>query len=559
MSQPATITSPHAPDVEDVRQWLEKMVKAMRLVEVVVAVVALITRMRDINTELTKRLGDLRRKRPRSETLGRVERQLAFMFAAIADATKSAAAPESPSSSDGPAPDDQRKKSRRGCHPGRSALPAHLERVPESNPVPADMRVCPQCGSPMKTVGHSMCEILDVRPAQLFVRQRYDERVACPLDDTIVSAPTPEQLIERGKLGRTLVVESLADKFLEHQPIERQCLRYARDGVDIAPQTLGRSVAAAIDLLGPVARLIEEQTRAPGLLATDATCIPVLDRDAPDGIRNGTMWCWTNALWVSFVYSAQGDSDSVRRFLGEDLRRTVQCDGTNITTFLERAGGQRPGCWSHARRGLVETARAGDKIALDGLHRIAKLFAIERRSLLDGDTAAQRLARRREYSTPIIEDLRLWLVERRASTPPRTPLGAALGYLHRQWKRLVLFLDDGNIPLTNNRVERELRKLILGRKNWLFTWEDIGGERTAHILTIVATCVAHGVNPRAYLHLVTKLLVDRWPLAKLRELLPDRLAVTHPELVVRDGPFRSAVLLGPADPLRTRGEAQAPS
>jgi transposase len=236
MTAPATITSPHAPDVEDVRQWMEKMVKAMRLVEVVVAVVALITRMRDINTELTRRLGDLRRKRPRSETLGRVERQLAFMFAAIADATKGATSPE-------------------------------------GNPVPADMRVCPKCGSTMRTVGHSMCEILDVRPAQLFVRQRYDERVACPVDDTIVSAPTPEQLVERGKLGRTLIVESLADKFLEHQPLERQCLRWSRDGVDIAPQTLGRSVAAAIDLLGPVARVIEEQTRAPGLLATDATCI----------------------------------------------------------------------------------------------------------------------------------------------------------------------------------------------------------------------------------------------------------------------------------------------
>ena len=379
MSAPATITSPHAPDVEDIRQWLEKMVKAMRLVEMIVAVVALIARMRDINTELTKRIGDLRRKRPRSETLGRVERQLAFMFAAIADSNE-AASPESPPSSEGPAPEGRRKRSRRGHHPGRSALPAHLERVPEANPVPADMRVCPKCGSTMTTVGHSMCEILDVRPAQLFVRQRYDERVACPVDDTIVSAPTPEQLIERGKLGRTLIVESLADKFLEHQPIERQCLRHARDGVDIAPQTLGRSVAAAIDLLGPVARLIEDQTRAPGLLATDATCIPVLDRDAPDGIRNGTMWCWTNALWVSFIYSAQGDSDSVRRFLGDDLCRTVQCDGTNITTFLERAGGQRPGCWSHARRGLVEIARAGDKVALEGLHKIAKLFGCRSRT-----------------------------------------------------------------------------------------------------------------------------------------------------------------------------------
>jgi hypothetical protein len=80
-----------------------------------------------------------------------------------------------------------------------------------------------------------------------------------------------------------------------------------------------------------------------------------------------------------------------------------------------------------------------------------------------------------------------------------------------------------------------------------------------HIFTVVATCVAHGINPRAYLDLVTKLLVDRWLQAKLRVLLPDRLAVTHPEIVVRDGPFRSSVLLGPEDPVPTRAEAQAPS
>ena len=137
------------------------------------------------------------------------------------------------------------------------------------------------------------------------------------------------------KLGTTLIVESLADKYLEHQPIERQCLRWSRTGVDVAPQTLGRGVAAAIDVLSPVARAIQAMPSGPGLLATDATGIPVLDQDAPDGIRQGTMWCWTNAYWVSFIYSAQGDSDSVRRFLGDDHRRRVQCDGTNITTFLE--------------------------------------------------------------------------------------------------------------------------------------------------------------------------------------------------------------------------------
>lgn len=535
MNESATVTSPYAPDVDDVRRWMQKMVQAMRLVELIAAIIALVTRMRDINTELTKRLGEARRKRPRSERLVRVEGQLVLAFAAVVVAGE---APE-PAASDAPAssgtdPTLPPKKSRRGRHPGRAALPEHLERVPEVNFVPKGMRRCPLCGQSMKTVGHSMCEILDVRPAELYVRQRMDERMACPNDDTIVSAPTPPELVERGKLGTTLIVESLADKYLEHQPIERQCLRWSRTGVDIAPQTLGRSVASAIDTLAPVARAIETQTRSPGLLATDATGIPVLDRDAPEGIRHGTMWCWTNAHWVTFFYSPAGDSDSVRRFLGDDLQRSVQCDGTNITTFLERSGGQRPGCWSHARRGLVEAARGGDKIALEGLRTIARLFAVERESAEEGDTAAQRFARRQLHSRPVIDELRGWIAEKRATAPPKTPLGAALGYLDRQWKRLLLFLGNGNIELTNNRIERELRKLVLGRRNWLFTWEDLGGERTAQILTIVGTCVAHGINPRAYLHLVTKMLVHGWPQARLRDLLPDRLALAHPDLLLRE-------------------------
>jgi hypothetical protein len=94
----------------------------------------------------------------------------------------------------------------------------------------------------------------------------------------------------------------------------------------------------------------------------------------------------------------------------------------------------------------------------------------------------------------------------------------------------VLLLDDGNIEATNNRRERELRRLILGRKNWLFTWLDEGAARTSQILSLLATCIAHDVNPRAYLHLVTRLIVRGWPQSKLRDLLPDRMLAAHPEL-----------------------------
>jgi transposase len=130
----------------------------------------------------------------------------------------------------------------------------------------------------------------------------------------------------------------------------------------------------------------------------------------------------------------------------------------------------------------------------------------------------------------VLAELRAWLDDKRATVPPKTPLGKALGYLHRQWRRLVLFLEDGRLELTNNRVERELRRLVLGRKNWLFVEGDLNGERTASILTIIGTCVAQGIDPRAYLHLVTKLVVEKWPRARYAELLPAALAATHPEL-----------------------------
>lgn len=540
MQAPPPITSPYAPDLGQVRAWIEKMIAALRFVELVAAVLVLIGRMCSINTELTKQLANLRRSRPRSERLEWLKRQLVLPLAGIVARAPAA----SPKNDDA----DKPKAGRRGRHPGRARPPAHLERVEVPNPVPPEMRTCPKCGAEMTTVAHTPgCETLDVIPARLVVKVRVDETVACPKDDTIVSAPTPPAIIEGGKLGDTLIVEATCDKYLEHMPVERQCSRFAHRGVEIAPQTLRRCVSAHIDMLVPVAKLIADQTRAPGLLGTDATGIPVLDPGVPEGIRSGTIWCWTNARWVSFFYSPSGDSDSVKRFLGQgNLARTVQCDGTSVTTFLERCGGKRPGCWAHGRRRFVEAARSGDKIALEALDKIAPIFAIERASALAGETADQRRARRETETRPLLADLRRWIDEHREFVPPKTPLGRALGYLHRQWKRLVLFLEDGNIEATNNRRERELRRLPLGRKNWLFTWLDVGGERTAAILTIVATCIAHDVNPRAYLHLVTKLIVNGWPQAKLRELLPDRMLASHPDLYVGDSPALPASPGAPA-------------
>ncbi len=513
---PPLITSPSVPELEEVRAWIEKMIKALRFVELVVAVLALLGRMRDINLDLMKQIVQFRRARPRSETLRRLEAQQAFAF--MGEGAR-------------PIKSKKPKQSRKGKHPGRAALPAHLPRVEVLNAVPPDQRKCPVCGSEMTTVGHEVGERLEVHPSRVYVLACKNERVACPHDDTIVTAKVPPQIVERGKLGDTLILEAVADKFLEHQPTERQSRRFSREGVDIPPQTLGRSMAAGIDLFSVIAREIQRETLASPLLGTDASGLPVLDQDHPLGIRNGTMWCWVGGQrWVTFFYARHGDAQSVRDFLGKDVCRTVQCDGTSILNFIERAGGKRPGCWAHGRRRFVACARAGDQLALAPLRILRRVFAVDRLSALLGETPEQRLLRRTEHSAPAIAELRAWLDEHRGVIPPKTALGQALGYLQRQWHRLVLFLTDGRLELTNNRLERELRALVLGRKNWLFAYGDLGGRRTAIILTVLGTCIAHRINPRAYLHVVAKLIMNGFPSARLRELLPDRIALLHPVL-----------------------------
>ena len=278
-------TSPYAPDLAQVRAWLERMVAALRFVELVTAIVALVGRMGDINAELTKQLVHLRRRRPKSESLERLERQLVLPLVEVTTKPKAKAADASDRNA------NNKNRSRKGRHPGRGAPPAHLERVLEKNLLPPEKRICPICGSEMKTLGYSKTEIFNVIPAKVIVTERWDERAACPHDDAIVSALAPPAIVERGLLGDTLIVEALCDKYIDHLPIERQCVRFARMGVDIAPQTLGRSVAKAIDLLMPVAKIIQEKTRGPGLLGTDSTGLPVLDPELSSGIRTGGMWC----------------------------------------------------------------------------------------------------------------------------------------------------------------------------------------------------------------------------------------------------------------------------
>ena len=226
---------------------------------------------------LVARLAHLQRARPRSESLRRLEGQLVLPLGGLM-------VPIAPKPT--PSTGDQ-KKTRKGRHPGRAAPPDHLQRVPVFNRVPHELRFCPQCGAMMTTVSHSSCLVLNVIPARVFVEERLDETIACPDDDTIVSAAPPPQIVERGKLADALLVEAVCDKFIEHLPIERQCARFATCiAHDVNPRAYLHKVVHCIVHGWPQAKLrdlLPDRMLAahPELYAGDPVALPIPEVHRP--------------------------------------------------------------------------------------------------------------------------------------------------------------------------------------------------------------------------------------------------------------------------------------
>jgi hypothetical protein len=206
------------------------------------------------------------------------------------------------------------------------------------------------------------------------------------------------------------------------------------------------------------------------------------------------------------------------------------CDGSPTNNCVEKkAKGRRGGCNAHGRRGLVEALRRGDARALPGLELYAKLFHVDAESKRAGETIEQRFQRRLRDSEPVVQELRAWIDKRRLDVEPRSVLGKAIRYLHRQWPRLTTFLRDPRMELTNNEVETDLRTWVLDRKTWLFVGHEVSARRTADALTLLTTCKKMGISPRAYLReTLAKILAGE---KCLTALLPETYAASRVERV----------------------------
>lgn len=514
------ITDAKAPDLEVVRRFMTDMLARGAVMAVITAVIGLLARMRALNTELMARLAKKSRKRPPSETRHRLQLELPLLVGPlVADG-----APPANDAGGPPAKPDKKKRGPKTRHPhGRPNLD-HLPRVPELQKVPADMRRCPKCGVDATTIGFKKTLKLDVEPARFVAREIKRETCACQSCHAYVcTAPKGDEVLDRGILGNELLVQALVDHYDDAVPWERMERNARQQGAPLSANTLAATVGRVIDLFAPVVEHIGNACFASNFTALDATSMPVLDAEHPLGIHTGALWLIEgDHKHALFVYAPSGHAKHIDDLLEGHKLANVMCDGSPTNNCVERAGGERGGCNSHARRGLVEALRLGDARATEGVELYAKIFHVDAESRRLGEDVEHRFRRRSRDSAPLVEALRAWGERMRAEVEPQCALGKALGYLHRQWKRLTAFMREPIMELTNNEVERDLRRWVLDRKTWLFVGHEVSARRAADALTLLTTCRKMGVEPRRYLReTLAKILAGEKSLAAL---LPENYA-----------------------------------
>ena len=419
--------------------------------------------------------------------------------------------------------------------PARKPFPAHLPRERVIVPGPT---TCACCGSSkLAKLGEDVTETLEVVPRQWKVVQLVREKFTCRDCEKISQAPAPFHVLPRGFAGPSLLAMILFEKYGQHQPLNRQSERYAREGIDLSVSTLADQVGGCAMVLRPLYELIRAHVFAGDRVHGDETTVPVL---AKHQTRKGRLWTYVRddkpfagpaPPAAVFFYSRDRTGEHPERHL-TGYAEILQADAYAGFLRLYEAD-RRPGpireasCWAHGRRKFFELADVAAKtrgqlsvlapLAVEAVQRIDAIFDIERE--INGRSVDERLAERRERAVPLVDDLEAWMRAQRAKLSRHNDVGKAMDYMLKRWATFTRFLDDGRICLTNNAAERALRGIALGRRSWLFAGSDRGGERAAVIYTLIQTARLNDVDPQAWLADVLARINDH-NVQRLDQLLP---------------------------------------
>lgn len=447
-------------------------------------------------------------------------------------------APESPP----PAPPltaqgQEETKPKRTGH-GRSKLPEHLpvERI-ELLPIEAQGDE----GTRLVRIGEEVTETLEWRTGSFVRLQIVRPKFAVKGEPErgVCIAPVVEAPILRSLAAPGLLAYVLVSKFADHIPLHRLEAIVARQGISLARSTLCGWVEACATLLSVIVEAMAKDALNAHCIAMDATGVLVQDKER---CRRGHFWVLVaDRDHVLFRFTPRHNREGPKAFL-RGYKGYVQADASSVYDELFRTEQvTEVGCWAHCRRGFFEAMSSDRERAMAALGFIHKLYA------LDAETRplppSQRTEQRRLRAQPLLGAFRGWLEAESLVVLPRSPMASAIGYALNQWGALCRFLDDGRLRLDNNRSELELRRQAVGRKNWLFVGSDEGAEWNTVVVSLIASCALHGLEPWSYLRDVL-ILLPGWSRDRVLELSPKRWKQTLEQTDARqrlaDSPWRRA-------------------
>jgi transposase len=398
--------------------------------------------------------------------------------------------------------------------PDPAPSPQEGEAMPEPTPTP-------EPGTPSATPPTESTQTQEPMPSAT------EPAPTPPLTGTVIAAAKPAAPIAKGLPGPGLLAHLIVSKYVDHLPLYRLEHIYERQGLFLPRSTLCDWLTACGQLLRPLYQTLVHRMLRSRALHTDDTPVKLQD---PKTHLLSTARLWTYLgdqahPFNVFDFTLNRRRDGPQQFLA-GYQGYLHADAfsgydglylpdprTTESRIIEVA------CNAHARRKFYE-ARTSDALrSHQALAYYRQLYALEGGARDLSDT--QRLQMRQELSLPILEQFRVWIDRQRGEVLPKSPMAEALGYALNNWTALVRYTEAGFLAIDNNAAEREMKRIAIGRKNWLFVGSPQGGRTAAVLMSFASTCRRLNVEPWAYLQdVLTRLPAT--PTERLDELAPDQ-------------------------------------
>jgi len=410
---------------------------------------------------------------------------------------------------------------------------ANFEHLPVSTHVyelPREQRSCSCCGEQRQEIGSEESWQIEYIPGHFERLQHVRKKYACAKcelageNPQIATAAKAETAIEKGFAGPWLLAYIVTSKFADYLPLYRLEDIFERQGFEISRATQSVWCGDVADLVEPLYRRMTERVRRSHVVATDDTVFPML---GPGQTQSARMWVYVGDQenpYNVFDFTLNRGREGPKEFL-KDYTEVLLADAYGGYNGVVAGNAiTRAGCWSHARRKFVEAEKTAPEIAREAVDLIGRVFAVEKQA--KDMSVAERLALRQTQSVPVLAELRQKLLVWKERLLPKHPMAEAVNYTLGQWEELTVFTRDGAVPIDNNVSEREMKRVVLNRKNSLFVGNPRGGRTAAILASLTSSCRRHEMDPQLYF---MQLLMNlpSWPANDIDAWLPDRLKKAH--------------------------------